>query len=164
MPGNSLGRHRRHGCGVELGWFLEHGDTIELDVEKIGFEEQGRAPGRVSFKALIKIQQKLQGNAMARRLIDISVRCKTRARRSAGSHPTIQYIDHQQKACRACSVLRRVEAQDLPDGGLGRSSSAALTHNGTHLDAPWHFHPTMNRGERSWTIDEVRWNGACSRA
>src|SRR5437899_2620155 len=29
------------------------------------------------------------------------------------------------------------------------------THNGTHLDAPWHFHPTMNRGERSWTIDEV---------
>ena len=28
-------------------------------------------------------------------------------------------------------------------------------HTGTHLDAPWHFHPTMNRGERSWTIDEV---------
>ena len=29
------------------------------------------------------------------------------------------------------------------------------THNGTHLDAPWHYHPTMNEGERSWTIDEV---------
>ena len=29
------------------------------------------------------------------------------------------------------------------------------THNGTHLDAPWHYHPTMNRGERAWTIDEV---------
>src|SRR5947199_10787544 len=29
------------------------------------------------------------------------------------------------------------------------------THNGTHLDAPWHFHPTTNRGERAWTIDEV---------
>ena len=25
-----------NGCGLELGWFLEHGDTIELDVEKIG--------------------------------------------------------------------------------------------------------------------------------
>ncbi len=29
------------------------------------------------------------------------------------------------------------------------------THNGTHLDAPWHFHSTMNRGERAITIDEV---------
>jgi kynurenine formamidase len=29
------------------------------------------------------------------------------------------------------------------------------THNGTHLDAPWHFHSTMNHGERAITIDEV---------
>src|SRR3546814_6630344 len=29
------------------------------------------------------------------------------------------------------------------------------THNGTHLDAPYHFHSTMNKGERAWTIDEV---------
>ena len=29
------------------------------------------------------------------------------------------------------------------------------THSGTHLDAPYHFHSTMNDGERSWTIDEV---------
>ncbi|TAJ30716.1 MAG: cyclase family protein [Bosea sp. (in: a-proteobacteria)] len=32
---------------------------------------------------------------------------------------------------------------------------ALTTHNGTHLDAPWHFHPTMNGGERAWTIDEI---------
>jgi 2-keto-4-pentenoate hydratase/2-oxohepta-3-ene-1,7-dioic acid hydratase in catechol pathway len=25
-----------NGCGLELGWYLEHGDTIELEVEKIG--------------------------------------------------------------------------------------------------------------------------------
>ena len=25
-----------NGCGLELGWFLEHGDTVELEVEKIG--------------------------------------------------------------------------------------------------------------------------------
>ena len=30
-----------------------------------------------------------------------------------------------------------------------------MTHNGTHLDAPYHFHSTMNRGERAITIDEV---------
>lgn len=25
-----------NGYGLELGWYLEHGDTIELEVEKIG--------------------------------------------------------------------------------------------------------------------------------
>jgi kynurenine formamidase len=30
-----------------------------------------------------------------------------------------------------------------------------ITHIGTHLDAPYHFHPTMNRGERAIAIDEV---------
>ena len=30
-----------------------------------------------------------------------------------------------------------------------------MTHNGTHLDAPYHFHSTMNKGERAITIDEV---------
>jgi len=30
-----------------------------------------------------------------------------------------------------------------------------ITHNGTHLDAPYHFASTMNGGERAITIDEV---------
>ena len=30
-----------------------------------------------------------------------------------------------------------------------------MTHNGTHLDAPYHFHSTMNKGARAITIDEV---------
>nr|WP_315827685.1 MULTISPECIES: fumarylacetoacetate hydrolase family protein [unclassified Bradyrhizobium] len=25
-----------NGCGLELGWYLEHGESIELEVEKIG--------------------------------------------------------------------------------------------------------------------------------
>jgi kynurenine formamidase len=29
------------------------------------------------------------------------------------------------------------------------------THNGTHLDAPYHFHSTMDGGKRAITIDEV---------
>ena len=33
------------------------------------------------------------------------------------------------------------------------------THNGTHLDAPFHFHSTMDKAlgekKRAWTIDEV---------
>ena len=29
------------------------------------------------------------------------------------------------------------------------------THNGTHLDAPYHYHSTMDGGKRAITIDEV---------
>ena len=31
----------------------------------------------------------------------------------------------------------------------------ASTHNGTHLDAPYHYHSTMDGGKRAITIDEV---------
>ena len=37
MPGEFIGSGTvGNGCGLELGWYLEHGDVIELDVEKIG--------------------------------------------------------------------------------------------------------------------------------
>jgi 2-keto-4-pentenoate hydratase/2-oxohepta-3-ene-1,7-dioic acid hydratase in catechol pathway len=37
MPGEFIGSGTvGNGCGLELGWFLDHGDTIELEVEKIG--------------------------------------------------------------------------------------------------------------------------------
>src|SRR5208282_5316246 len=46
--------------------------------------------------------------------------------------------------------------EDLPDQEAWAIEWVQITtHNGTHLDAPYHFHSTMNRGERSWTIDEV---------
>jgi len=37
MPGEFIGSGTvGNGCGLELGWYLEHGDAIELEVEKIG--------------------------------------------------------------------------------------------------------------------------------
>jgi len=37
MPGEFIGSGTvGNGCGLELGWFLEHGDSIELEVENIG--------------------------------------------------------------------------------------------------------------------------------
>jgi 2-keto-4-pentenoate hydratase/2-oxohepta-3-ene-1,7-dioic acid hydratase in catechol pathway len=37
MPGEFIGSGTvGNGCGIELGWFLEDGDTVELEVEKIG--------------------------------------------------------------------------------------------------------------------------------
>ena len=49
-----------------------------------------------------------------------------------------------------------LEEQDLPDGeGWAMEWIRLMTHNGTHLDAPYHFHSTMNKGERAIPIDEV---------
>ena len=39
------------------------------------------------------------------------------------------------------------------------------THNGTHLDAPWHFASTMDGGKRGADAStKCRWSGASSRA
>ena len=46
--------------------------------------------------------------------------------------------------------------QELPDGeGRAIETVELITHNGTHLDAPYHFASTVNHGERAITIDEV---------
>src|SRR6516162_8920878 len=94
---------------------------------------------------------------MARKLIDISVPLQNDVPADPpGGHPTIQYIDHQQGLPRMLQFFEGLKKEDLPDGqGWAVEQVSLSTHNGTHLDAPWHFHPTMNRGERSWTIDEV---------
>jgi kynurenine formamidase len=49
-----------------------------------------------------------------------------------------------------------LQASDLPDSEAWAIERIELiTHNGTHLDAPYHFASTMNQGERAITIDEV---------
>ena len=94
---------------------------------------------------------------MTSKLIDISVPLQNDVPADPpGNHPTIQYINHQQGLPRMLQFFDGLKAEDLPDGqGWAVEQVSLSTHNGTHLDAPWHFHPTMNRGERSWTIDEV---------
>src|SRR5262245_47451385 len=94
---------------------------------------------------------------MPRKLIDISVPLQNDVPADPpGNHPTIKYIDHQQGLPRMLQFFAGLKAEDLPDGqGWAVEQVNLSTHNGTHLDAPYHFHPTMNRGERAWTIDEV---------
>jgi len=60
-----------------------------------------------------------------------------------------------------------VTREQLP-GGLGWSLEFVhlTTHSGTHLDAPWHYHPTMDGGRRAMTIDEIPlewWHGRWGR-
>jgi kynurenine formamidase len=90
---------------------------------------------------------------MARRLIDISVPLQNDV---PADPPTIQHNDHQRSLPQMLGFFEGLKAEDVPDGqGWAMETVQLSTHNGTHLDAPDHCHPTMNRGERSWTIDEV---------
>jgi kynurenine formamidase len=65
-------------------------------------------------------------------------------------------MDHQQSLPQMLAFFPGLAAEDLPDGqGWAVERVQLSTHNGTHLDAPWHYHPTMNRGQRASTIDEI---------
>lgn len=93
---------------------------------------------------------------MARRLIDISVPLENDVPADFGPGPRITYTDHHQSAAGVAGIYPGLSPDDLPDGqGWAVEQVNLSTHNGTHLDAPWHFHATMNGGEPSWTIDEV---------
>ena len=70
--------------------------------------------------------------------------------------PKIEYQRHKETVPEFLRMLPGVKAEDFPDGEAAAAEWVHLTtHNGTHLDAPYHFHSTMNKGERSITIDEV---------
>ena len=94
---------------------------------------------------------------MARRVIDISVPLQNDVAADPPGHgPKIEYIDHQQSLPQILPFFPGLKKEDLPDGqGWAVERIQLSTHNGTHLDAPWHYHPTMNEGERSWTIDQI---------
>lgn len=94
---------------------------------------------------------------MARRIVDISVPLEARIRSDPpGMEPEITYLDHRQTVGQLLPFFPGLKAEDLPDGEAWAIERVTLvTHNGTHLDAPWHYASTMNRGERAATIDEI---------
>jgi kynurenine formamidase len=70
--------------------------------------------------------------------------------------PKIDYIDHKMSVPALAGFFPGLEADDLPDGEAWAIERIELiTHNGTHLDAPYHFATTMDHGRRAITIDEV---------
>jgi kynurenine formamidase len=96
-------------------------------------------------------------DAMARRIIDISVPLQSDiASDPPGTEPRITYIDHKQSAEQVCAFFPGLTPAELPEQeGWAVERIDISTHNGTHLDAPWHFASTMDGGKRAITIDEV---------
>ena len=94
---------------------------------------------------------------MARRIVDLSVAIDNETLADPPPlRPQIRYGDHAQGAAEMLSFFPGLRATDLPDGAGWATETLTLTaHNGTHLDAPWHYHPTMNRGEAASTIEQV---------
>jgi kynurenine formamidase len=74
--------------------------------------------------------------------------------------PKIQYVDHHQTAPRLAAYFG-IGVDQLPDGQYAAIEQCAITtHNGTHVDAPYHYFSRMNEavvpgGEPSMRIDEV---------
>jgi kynurenine formamidase len=73
-----------------------------------------------------------------------------------GLAPKIEYLAHKDTAEGMLRFFPGVTPEQLPGGeGWAVERVTISTHNGTHLDAPYHFHSTMDGGERAITIDEV---------
>lgn len=94
---------------------------------------------------------------MARKIIDLSIYLENDVVSDPEIYrPKIEYIDHTMSVPELASFFPGLKAQDLPDEEAWAIEKIELiTHNGTHLDAPYHFASTMNKGERAITIDEV---------
>jgi kynurenine formamidase len=90
------------------------------------------------------------------RLIDLSVPLE----HQAASEPLpaqIRYARHAGEGLRQMQQLLGVRPEDLVySGGLGWAVEEvqAITHTGTHVDAPYHYGPT-SEGRPARTIDQV---------
>lgn len=94
---------------------------------------------------------------VARRFVDISVPLENDiASDPAPYRPQIEYFTHKEQVGELANFFLGLTADQLPDEEAWSYERVNLiTHNGTHLDAPYHFASTMNNGERAIAIDEV---------
>lgn len=94
---------------------------------------------------------------MARRFVDISIPIENNVQSDPpGYGPSVEYVSHKQTTSELSAFFPGLKSEDLPDGeGWSYERVNLITHNGTHLDAPYHFATVMDGDQRAITIDEV---------
>lgn len=99
----------------------------------------------------------------ARKIVDISMVIENDVPSDPpGLDPKITYHGHKEMASQMAAYFPGLKPEDLPDGeGWAIEEIRLTTHNGTHLDAPYHYHSTMDGGKRAITIDEVPLDWCC---
>ena len=86
------------------------------------------------------------------RLIDLSVPMEPDM--SGSLSPEVQHLKHEEGVT-AMMAAFGCAREDLPEGlGWATDIVRLNTHSGTHVDAPWHFHPTSG-GKRARTIEQM---------
>lgn len=94
---------------------------------------------------------------MTRTIVDLSLPLEAGvASDPPGYRPAIRYHAHNETAADVAAFFPGLQPSDLPGGeGWAIEWLHVSTHNGTHLDAPYHYASTMDDGARAATIDEV---------
>lgn len=70
--------------------------------------------------------------------------------------PKIHFVDHTQGAGQMAEFFPGLKKEQLPAGlGWALELITLTTHSGTHLDAPYHYHPEMDKGKPALAIDEI---------
>ncbi len=94
---------------------------------------------------------------MARKFIDLSVTIEHDLPSDPpGMLPRIQYVDHKVGGESMKAFFPGLSTDELPQGlGWAVEIAQVSTHAGTHMDAPWHYHPYMDQGKPAMTIDQV---------
>lgn len=94
---------------------------------------------------------------MSRRFIDLSVSLENGGLADPpGMGPVIDYVDHAASAGDVCRFFPGLTPDQLPEGeGWALEKIQLMTHNGTHLDAPYHYASTQDGGARALRIDEI---------
>jgi kynurenine formamidase len=91
------------------------------------------------------------------RFIDLSIPLDNEIPADPPFQPVeIDYVAHDAGAEQIAGAFPGLGVDDLPEGkGWAVEQVRISTHNGTHMDAPWHYHPTEDGGEPARTIEQI---------
>lgn len=94
---------------------------------------------------------------MSRRIVDLSIALQNDVPADPpGYEMSIEYVSHQDTLPMWLGRYPGLDPERLPNGEAFALERISLSsHNGTHVDAPWHYSSTMRNGDRPAKIDEL---------